>query len=499
MSEASPETGGHWLAELFKAFERIILAVKSPLGFLTLVVLCLTVVLGGVLAQDPQSRPVLACFLASIFALVALVVCLIIFRPDVLDPKRPPGPDTEATPGDTRSGDTERFEHPQQARNYRKSPRVAGDDAPPAEPSAWYDELLPVLDEAVHYTAPTYFLDTSLRILDWNIAFGLIFDEAVSKLRGQHVKHLIARLDNFDEVIAHADTFTRNAQRNHIPYVDIEPLRFRTARYGLATFAKVATQIHDPEGRPRGWAVALLIQQIDWEPFLKDLEREGKECKLWSVYASSYDHVLSEFPPYQQLIQDVISVVPGPACQVADLGAGTGNVTQALLAGGHRVTAVEQNPGMLARLRLKDFPAGRVHVVRSSVERLRCLGEQSFDAVVMVNVLYAVNDPLQCLQEVARLLRPGGTLAFSATHSETRLDPLLDAIEHWLIETDRYERLKHDYEVVRKSNKQIERDIARRHTRDEYRQWVECAGFDIIKDVPDTYEQAVMLVHARKR
>ncbi|MCO6454259.1 MAG: methyltransferase domain-containing protein [Pirellulaceae bacterium] len=498
MSKASPDSGG-WLAELLKAFEGIIGAVQSLLGFLALVVLCITVVLGYVLYAGGPNPLVLGCFVASILALVALAAYLTIVHPGRLEGNPTPTSDSHSNPQESSTGDTERFENRQQLRNYRNSPQVAGDDQPPAEPSAWYDELLPVLDEAVHYTAPTYFLDTSLRILDWNIAFELIFGEAVSKLRGQHVKHLIARLDNFDDVIAHADQFTRNAQRNHIPYVDLEPLRFRSARYGLATFAKVATQIHDSEGRPRGWAVALLIQQIDWEPFLKDLERECKESKLWSVYASSYDHVLTEFPPYQQLIQDVISVVPRPACQVADLGAGTGNVTQALLSGGHRVTAVEQNPGMLGRLRMKDLPAGRVHVVRSSVERLRCLGEQSFDAVVMVNVLYAVNDPLQCLQEVARLLRPGGTLAFSATHSETRLDPLLDAIEHWLIESGRYERLKHDYEVVRKSNKQIERDIARRHTRDEYRQWVEHAGFDIIKDVPDTYERAVMLIHARKR
>ena len=45
----------------------------------------------------------------------------------------------------------------------------------------------------------------------------------------------------------------------------------------------------------------------------------------------------------------------------------------------------------------------------------------------------------------------------------------------------------------------LARTIAKRHTREEYRQWVEAAGFEVTRQDDSTYHGAVMLVHARKR
>src|SRR5262245_63868775 len=70
---------------------------------------------------------------------------------------------------------------------------------------------------------------------------------------------------------------------------------------------------------------------------------------MWSIYSASFDRVLPKFPPYKTLIEDVIAVVPKGNLSVVDLGAGTGNVTRALLDRGHRVTAIESNLGMLDR------------------------------------------------------------------------------------------------------------------------------------------------------
>ncbi len=384
-------------------------------------------------------------------------------------------------------------------RRIAASPAVHGDEKPRLQHGAWYVDLLPLLDQAVHFTTPTYYLDNDLRILDWNIAFELIFGHVARKLRGHHVKGLIARLDNFDQVIEHADKFTQKVARDHIPYVDTEPIRFRTARYGTASCTKLATQMHDADGNARGWAVALLIREIEWEGFLRELCEECQKEKLWSVYAASYDRVLSAFPPYHQLIREVADVVPEGPLDVLDLGAGTGNGTQLLAERHHRVTAVENNLGMLARFRAKDFDRLRVNLVKTSVEHLECLEANQFDAAIMVNVLFAVSDPLDCLQEAARLLKPGGVLGFSTTHSQTRLDPLLMRIRQHLEETGQYNDLKSDFAKVEEANRQIEKSIALRHTRDEYREWTRQAGFEILREVPETYEGAVMLIHARKR
>ena len=219
-----------------------------------------------------------------------------------------------------------------------------------------------MLHQAAMYSTPTYYLDTKLDVVDWNIAFDLMFDSITNKIRGKHVNWLIARLANHNEVFDHAKTFTENYQRTGVfPFVDVEPLEYDSQRYGSVRLTKIATQLHNTEGQFKGWSIALLVDKIeDRTLFNEDLqERIGAE-KMWSVYSASYDRVLNRFPPYQALIDEVIGVLrPRKDLYVADLGAGTGNVTAALVKAGHRVLAVENNEGMLDRFAEKQFSATR--------------------------------------------------------------------------------------------------------------------------------------------
>lgn len=141
-------------------------------------------------------------------------------------------------------------------------------------------------------------------------------------------------------------------------------------------------------------------------------------------------------------------MVPRGKRKVVDLGAGTGNVSAALLEAGHTVTAVENNQGMLDRLRSKNLPRERLTVVKASIENLTQLADDSFDAAVMVNALYAVDDPLACLHNVHHIVEPNGVLALSTTHSETELDTLLNSIKTQLAETGQYNRLSADYPLL---------------------------------------------------
>lgn len=241
-----------------------------------------------------------------------------------------------------------------------------------------------------------------------------------------------------------------------------------------------------------------MIRQIDWEAFQTPLKEKLFLDKLWSVYSGPYDRVLGPFPAYKQLIQDVIAVVSGQNSHVADFGAGTGNVMQALVEKGHRVTGVENNVGMIDRLAKKVGKTRGVAIVKASVENTPCFRDAAFDAVTMVNVLYAVDDPLSCLKEIHRLLKPGGVLGLSTTHRKTSLDQLLNAIKAHLETEGTYQDLMGDYDELHRINRDIERTIARRHTRTEYQQWVRMAGFEITKYEPSTYHDAVMLLHARK-
>lgn len=109
----------------------------------------------------------------------------------------------------------------------------------------------------------------------------------------------------------------------------------------------------------------------------------------------------------------------------ADLGAGTGFVTQALLAAGLRVFAVDQSLPMLAELRAKfggEVRTGRLCAVEGAAEALP-LPAQSVDYVFANMLLHHVDAPDRALAEMARILRPGGRLVITDLdlHAHERL------------------------------------------------------------------------------
>jgi ubiquinone/menaquinone biosynthesis C-methylase UbiE len=378
---------------------------------------------------------------------------------------------------------------------------ILGAAAAPPGLDRWYAQLRPVIHQSASYTTPTYFLDTDLNILDWNIAFDLLFQEIAARLQYQHVNALIARLLNYDEVFTHARQFTEEVRKGYLPFVDTERLMYRSRRYGDVSFMKVATQLHTPAGELQGWSVALLPETIDWPLFCNDIEQRIHAEKMWSVYASAYDRILLQFPPYTQLLKDVGSVIPDVAGHVIDIGAGTGNSTKALLDRGFRVTSVEFSPTMIDCMRAKKFDATKHRIVKARAEtigELRSIEPESFDAATLVNVLYSVDQPLSCLTGVHRILRPGGVMGLSTTHSKVKLRPLLDSIRDHLEKNDALIANARAYNRLREINKEIERTIARRYSVEEYVEMVENAGFKILRCDEFTYEGAVMLLHARK-
>ena len=91
---------------------------------------------------------------------------------------------------------------------------------------------------------------------------------------------------------------------------------------------------------------------------------------------------------------------------VVDLGAGTGKLTRVLVALGHRVTAVEPLPEMIARL-LEAVPG--VTAVEGGAEAIP-LPAASADVVTAAQAFHWF-DHGPALREIARVLRPGGSLA----------------------------------------------------------------------------------------
>ncbi|HJX85436.1 MAG TPA: class I SAM-dependent methyltransferase, partial [Candidatus Angelobacter sp.] len=359
-------------------------------------------------------------------------------------------------------------------------------------------QLRLVLYQAPRYSTPTYYLDTHLSVIHWNVAFELIFKPILSKIRRRHVNHLIAELSNCREVFNHAREFTDNATNGPLPLVDLEPLIYNSNAYGVVEFEKVATQLTDADANLKAWAVALFIKNIDWDMYNPDLLRRLEEDKLWGIYAVSYDAVLSGFSLYRQLIDEVLLGIPAGSGNILELGAGTGNATQALLQRGYRVTAVENNPLMLERLSAKKpLQTERLSINGESIDDFDFAGDGPFDAVVAVNVVYALDDPSGCFRKVAHALKPNGVFALSTTYSETDVEPLLAALEAELRAKGTFRASEEHFRRVALINKQLEFKVARRYSRKQYEAWLEQAGFVLIYNTL-SYKDAVVVIHARK-
>jgi demethylmenaquinone methyltransferase/2-methoxy-6-polyprenyl-1,4-benzoquinol methylase len=103
----------------------------------------------------------------------------------------------------------------------------------------------------------------------------------------------------------------------------------------------------------------------------------------------------------------LVSRLP-PGGHVLDVATGTGLVAAQLLRRGYRVTALDQSPEMLAAARRRLD--GRVDLVEGSAESLP-FADEAFDHLTFTYLLRYVDDPQATLVELARVVRPGGTVA----------------------------------------------------------------------------------------
>ena len=108
----------------------------------------------------------------------------------------------------------------------------------------------------------------------------------------------------------------------------------------------------------------------------------------------------------------------GPGQRVLELGSGVGDVSlilARLVGDSGEVVGVERDPRSIQRAsaRMQELGLTRVRYVQTDV--LELPAEQRFDAGVGRYILMYVTDPAGVLRDVARLVRPGGVIAFLDT------------------------------------------------------------------------------------
>jgi len=140
-----------------------------------------------------------------------------------------------------------------------------------------------------------------------------------------------------------------------------------------------------------------------------------------SVYALGYANA-----EHDRLIRQAALVAPiterffrevglGPEQRVLDLGSGLGDVSMVaaeLVGPSGQVVGIERDASSIARANRRIAEAGFRNITFLQTDVNEISDAEPFDAVVGRFILMFLPDPLAVLKSVARLVRPGGALAF---------------------------------------------------------------------------------------
>ena len=136
------------------------------------------------------------------------------------------------------------------------------------------------------------------------------------------------------------------------------------------------------------------------------------EARNWIAWARTPGH-----DAYWDYSPAFFSLVPPAERATLEIGCGEGRVARDLSDRGHRVTAVDSSPTLLAAARAAE-PANEYVLADAAALPFSA---ETFDLVVAYNSLMDIEDMPGAVREAARVLRPDGRFCICVTH------PLADA------------------------------------------------------------------------
>lgn len=189
-------------------------------------------------------------------------------------------------------------------------------------------------------------------------------------------------------------------------------------------------------------ALALaLVQALRLKPSTKSTEAPSRRSPLstdqidsfWDLYAYVSDAAYVLIPVRELLQRAFESANLKPNARLLDVGCGTGAFEFFISQREHPpiiVEAIDGSSGMLhaAERKCKNLPWIRFSLV--DVEEPLPFEDDSFDAVVVLNVMYTIQDLDAALSEFSRVLKPDGCLVISDPLPHYRIGPLI--AEHFL-------------------------------------------------------------------
>lgn len=153
--------------------------------------------------------------------------------------------------------------------------------------------------------------------------------------------------------------------------------------------------------------------------------RESAAEAYFARHAGEWDELRALHSPDGE-VESVLreALADAPLGVMLDIGTGTGRMAELFAPDAERIVALDKNLEMLrvARAKLQHLPADRIELVQGDFGDLPFAAE-SFDTVLLHQVLHFAQEPAQALAEAARVIRPGGRIAIVdfASHSREEL------------------------------------------------------------------------------
>lgn len=152
------------------------------------------------------------------------------------------------------------------------------------------------------------------------------------------------------------------------------------------------------------------------------MDLDGLRARSFGAHAAGYAQHRPEYPA--DGVRWALAAARHPVRDVLDLAAGTGKLTAGLLPLGVTVTAVEPDDDMRTVLS-RQFP--QVNALPGTAEEIP-LPAESVDAV-LVGQAFHWFDPQRALDEIARVLRPGGAVGALWNGEDDTVDWVADLMK----------------------------------------------------------------------
>ena len=129
--------------------------------------------------------------------------------------------------------------------------------------------------------------------------------------------------------------------------------------------------------------------------------------KTWDLYAPIYERAMrADQRIYTFMYERIPTVIRDR--DVLEIATGPGLLAKHVAPAARTMLATDYSDGMIAQAKKGDCPAN-LHFEVADAAKLPYAND-SFDAVLIANALHIIPEPEKALQEIDRVLRPGGIL-----------------------------------------------------------------------------------------